>query len=346
MRTTLNRPNQSDVDSINLTVNLINPSRAVKPVQRDFPPASSDLPCQNCTAWYPCDTHRFLHSPPAELEPIERGRRGAMPRLRPQRQASREIHPGPRNPPRLAVRTLVATSVAIGLVLVAVFVVLSMDAQRRITGTAFDTLDSAQRIFGELEQQRQQDVLLKLNALAENPGLTAAGQLSQRRGRPPQRSSNANSTDWPASSQPMPWSSPTTTTTSSPAPVPRRAAWLPSTTYTNTDTFVGGSGTVHPMFLMQLMCRRCRRRESNPHWRRSKRRLSACWSTPADRRPQWGRTVRRKDTEAGARTVRALPVPQPQTLRSLRSLATWPVARTLYCASRSSLRRRRRTSSG
>ena len=40
---------------------------------------------------------------------------------------------GPRNPPRLAVRTLVATSVAIGLVLVAVFVVLSMDAQRRIT---------------------------------------------------------------------------------------------------------------------------------------------------------------------------------------------------------------------
>jgi putative nucleotidyltransferase with HDIG domain len=81
---------------------------------------------------------------------------------------------GPRNPPRLAVRTLVATSVAIGLVLVAVFVVLSMDAQRRITETAFDTLDSAQRIFGELEQQRQQDVLLKLNALAENPGLTAA----------------------------------------------------------------------------------------------------------------------------------------------------------------------------
>ena len=81
---------------------------------------------------------------------------------------------GPRNPPRLAVRTLVATSVAIGLVLVAVFVVLSMDAQRRITGTTFDTLDSAQRIFGELEQQRQQDVLIKLNALAENPGLTVA----------------------------------------------------------------------------------------------------------------------------------------------------------------------------
>ena len=81
---------------------------------------------------------------------------------------------GPRNPPRLAVRTLVATSIAIGLVLVAVFVVLSMDAQRRLTGTAFDTLDSAQRIFGELEQQRQQDVLLKLNALAENPGLTTA----------------------------------------------------------------------------------------------------------------------------------------------------------------------------
>jgi len=85
-----------------------------------------------------------------------------------------KVFSGPRNPPRLAVRTLVATSVAIGLVLVAVFVVLSMDAQRRITGTTFDTLDSAQRIFGELEQQRQQDVLVKLNALAENPGLTTA----------------------------------------------------------------------------------------------------------------------------------------------------------------------------
>jgi putative nucleotidyltransferase with HDIG domain len=89
---------------------------------------------------------------------------------------------GPRNPPRLAVRTLVATSVAIGLVLVAVFVVLSMDAQRRITESAFDTLDSAQRVFGELEQQRQQDVLLKLNLLAENPGLTAA--VASYRGDP------------------------------------------------------------------------------------------------------------------------------------------------------------------
>ena len=80
----------------------------------------------------------------------------------------------PRNPPRLAIRTLVATSVAIGLVLVSVFVVLSMDAQRRITGAAVDTLESAQRIFADLEQQRQQDVLVKLNALAENPGLSAA----------------------------------------------------------------------------------------------------------------------------------------------------------------------------
>ena len=81
---------------------------------------------------------------------------------------------GPRNPPRLAVRTLVATSVAIGLVLVSVFVALSMDAQRRLTATAFDTLESAQRVFGDLEQQRQQDMLVKLNALAENPGLAAA----------------------------------------------------------------------------------------------------------------------------------------------------------------------------
>lgn len=81
---------------------------------------------------------------------------------------------GPRNPPRLVVRTLVATSVAIGIVLVAVFVVLSMDAQRRLTETSLDTLESAQRVFDTLEQERQQDVLVRLNALAENPGLTAA----------------------------------------------------------------------------------------------------------------------------------------------------------------------------
>jgi putative nucleotidyltransferase with HDIG domain len=83
---------------------------------------------------------------------------------------------GPRTPPRLAVRTLVATSLAIGTVLVAVFVVLSMDAQRRINATAVETLESSQRIFAEIEQQRQQDALVKLNALAENPLLTAALQ--------------------------------------------------------------------------------------------------------------------------------------------------------------------------
>jgi putative nucleotidyltransferase with HDIG domain len=99
---------------------------------------------------------------------------------------------GPRNPPRLVVRTLVATSVAIGIVLVAVFVVLSMDAQRRLTDTALDTLESAQRTFDSLEQQRQQDILVQLNALAENPGLTSVvaayrPDVPLERGQPLQR---------------------------------------------------------------------------------------------------------------------------------------------------------------
>jgi putative nucleotidyltransferase with HDIG domain len=81
---------------------------------------------------------------------------------------------GSRNPPRLVVRTLVATSVAIGVVLVSVFFVLSMDAQRRLTDTALDTLESAQRTYDTLEQKRQQQILVELNTLAENPGLTAA----------------------------------------------------------------------------------------------------------------------------------------------------------------------------
>jgi putative nucleotidyltransferase with HDIG domain len=79
-----------------------------------------------------------------------------------------------RRPPRLVVRTLVATSAAIGLVLVAVFVVLSMDARSRIAGTAAENLDGAQRAFGDLEQRRQQEILIRLNAMAENRSLAQA----------------------------------------------------------------------------------------------------------------------------------------------------------------------------
>jgi putative nucleotidyltransferase with HDIG domain len=68
----------------------------------------------------------------------------------------------------------VTTSTAIGLVLVAVFVVLSMDARNRVMGTAIENLDAAQRIFAEFEQRRQQDALIKLNALAENRSLAVA----------------------------------------------------------------------------------------------------------------------------------------------------------------------------
>ena len=79
-----------------------------------------------------------------------------------------------RRPPRLVVRTLVTTSAAIGAVLIAVFVVLSMDARSRAMGTAIENLDAAQRVFAEFEQHRQQETLIKLNALAENRSLAAA----------------------------------------------------------------------------------------------------------------------------------------------------------------------------
>jgi putative nucleotidyltransferase with HDIG domain len=68
----------------------------------------------------------------------------------------------------------VATSAAIGLVLVAVFVVLSMDARSRIAGTAAENLDNAQRAFGDLEQRRQQELLIRLNAMVENRSLAQA----------------------------------------------------------------------------------------------------------------------------------------------------------------------------
>jgi putative nucleotidyltransferase with HDIG domain len=76
-----------------------------------------------------------------------------------------------RRPPRLVVRTLVATSAAIALVLVAVFVALSMDARSRVTGQAVENLDAAQRVFAELEQRRQQEILIRVNAVAENSAL-------------------------------------------------------------------------------------------------------------------------------------------------------------------------------
>jgi putative nucleotidyltransferase with HDIG domain len=80
----------------------------------------------------------------------------------------------PRRPPRLVVRTLVTTSAAIGLVLIAVFVVLSMDARNRAVGTATENLDAAQRVFAEFEEHRQQERLIKLNVLAENRSLASA----------------------------------------------------------------------------------------------------------------------------------------------------------------------------
>ena len=76
-----------------------------------------------------------------------------------------------RRPPKLVVRTLVATSSAIGVVLVAVFVVLSMDARSRIAGTAGESLDVAERAFADLDQHRQQETLIKLTAVAENRAL-------------------------------------------------------------------------------------------------------------------------------------------------------------------------------
>ena len=111
-----------------------------------------------------------------------------------------------RRPPKLVVRTLVATSSAIGLVLVAVFVVLSMDARNRIAGTAGESLDVAERAFADLDQHRQQETLIKLNALAENRGLgDAACALSSGR----QAVSIPSSARWIASRESwasMPWS--------------------------------------------------------------------------------------------------------------------------------------------
>ncbi len=79
-----------------------------------------------------------------------------------------------RRSPALVVRTLVATFGAIAVVLVVVFVVLLMEAERRVTREVAANLDAGRRAFSSLERRRQSDLIRQAETLAENPTLKAA----------------------------------------------------------------------------------------------------------------------------------------------------------------------------
>ena len=73
--------------------------------------------------------------------------------------------------PRLIVRTLVATFGAILLILVAIFVVLTMETRSRAARTVAENLETTERIFSAVEGYRRQRIALQLSTLANSPEL-------------------------------------------------------------------------------------------------------------------------------------------------------------------------------
>ena len=81
--------------------------------------------------------------------------------------------------PRLVVRTLVATFGAILLILAAIFVVLTVETRNTASRTVTANLESTERIFNALEEQRRSRLELQLANLAGSPDLGNALFLFQ-----------------------------------------------------------------------------------------------------------------------------------------------------------------------
>jgi putative nucleotidyltransferase with HDIG domain len=79
-----------------------------------------------------------------------------------------------REPPRLLIRTMLATFGAMVLLLGAVLVTLMLETRTRVTREVAVNLDRSQRAFATLERRRQADTRLQVAALAESPTLKAA----------------------------------------------------------------------------------------------------------------------------------------------------------------------------
>lgn len=95
--------------------------------------------------------------------------------------------PRRRVPPRLLTRALLMSLLTVGLVLGAVFAVLSFDVRGRVRESVADNLASAQKMFTGVEARRQQDMRATVSTLAENPTLKAALDtwLTESRGAKP-----------------------------------------------------------------------------------------------------------------------------------------------------------------
>jgi putative nucleotidyltransferase with HDIG domain len=77
-------------------------------------------------------------------------------------------------PPRFVARTMVATFATVGLILVAVFVVMTLAVRATVRSTVAKRLETGQRILSALEQRRGHELQARVATLAENPTLKAA----------------------------------------------------------------------------------------------------------------------------------------------------------------------------
>jgi putative nucleotidyltransferase with HDIG domain len=93
------------------------------------------------------------------------------------------IQRAPRRPPRLVVRTLVATFGAIAVVLVAAFLTLTIETRLRVTQDVAANLDASQRTFATLEKRRQEEARLQAENFADSPTLKAALDTYQSEAR-------------------------------------------------------------------------------------------------------------------------------------------------------------------
>jgi putative nucleotidyltransferase with HDIG domain len=79
-----------------------------------------------------------------------------------------------KQPPRLVTRALATSFGTVAVVLLAVFVLVSVDMRQRVRQSVIDHLESGQEAAARLQRERQRDLQATVSLLAENPTLKAA----------------------------------------------------------------------------------------------------------------------------------------------------------------------------
>jgi putative nucleotidyltransferase with HDIG domain len=79
-----------------------------------------------------------------------------------------------RQPPRLVTRALIASFATVGVILAAVFTLISVDVQQRVRESVASNLDAGQQVAARVEARRRHDLLAMVATIAENPTLKAA----------------------------------------------------------------------------------------------------------------------------------------------------------------------------